>query len=1370
MDVKYCFSNAVLVTWDKIPARVVEYRIEWHTREDPEKVTTSNQRERNTVARVQGLPHETEIRMRIIADILTDVREYGGDVFASLTGEWCEAETDREITDLEEENLCCDPLANIRGRCMDCDCDGFVMSTYGGNRPESRMESIACRRCACSCTRHVIIGEFSYRGPSKKAPPPKKSEPKLISLEAAAEVRKQTVEPVPEIIWKPEDAHQGDKVQFVLDKVAQARTLYETLGVPSASDDKDVRSAYRQASLIIHPDKVRGRGEADLAEQAEAAFKIITSAYEILGDEMKRMMYDRSLNKHRPTSTIGGSRSTLNGLSFIRRFLSKAGFGYDLNAKPKGDWEQTGPGQWRRSTKANIVVTHAISGDTYEAALEKGSKVLTLKRRIVKELKRGPESRIELAGVDGSDRPNSYSLGSSETLILVGIDLGPPKDVKICLCHADTGARVRVTVPDTSTMEEVRQAAALKLNCDVSKIQLGFRANNNMERFQAFEDSECLNGREQILLAGVDVVPMFTVEEALELQDELIIAYGASWFQEQLDSLLDEYPPLEGILDPEFKKKWGDLVKEAQRDTMVKHGFDGQRGVYSMLHAFTEVGSHPDVRQKVQEIDKKLRVTMGAGLPPVIPISIEQAVELDLSIVVDRMLADWPIRMKVRQGFRVRALKERLATDESTEGISANDFGLCLFSREHEGPVKQLNDMMELTTSHCSLCICDKAEPMLEPSVAQQSEGVARSVSVVVFSWSKVGDIREALAKKIGADAEKIRLVSESDSAENYVAYRDSEEVGARRKFKVLGVEIPEKVEEPQKLKQVVKEEPLIQEVVQEGQEESKQTQQRETAKLGSSTSTLPTPSSAASSKSPVAQEKQEATDEVAQERRKAEDGNHYTRKEFIEFYGAQEGGRHWIMAERRVQPKTQEKSKEPKETPSATGAKPQNTEVKVQPSSSQIDPKPSDLKVKEEKPTEEKETPSPSAAVPPPSSPLTNPESSGSKGDGMKPSANTEDKASAPEVEEKKEASAPKPIEPPKAAASEKSTPPDKPAAPEKPEVPAMLEPPQKVLHPDKPVRVEVTAKHVSSGTSVTLKIMSSSTMLMVKREIARRIGRPEVLEFGKIVQEVDGSYESFPEGDLLGLREELFFMNATLEENPSRHDVEDSEYRDAELRKNGQAPAKPKDKAPAKQDIIVKVTAIQSGVTVAVKVDKVSATAGQLKEVLAQDTGRPDLLEGKVLRRNADNSGYSSFKDEELIGARTQLHFMGPDITPAKGSAADKRIRAEMRARTNPKARAKAPAALPEPEEPEIVPELVLITISHATNTKQTPVEVAIMNTLTISSVKEALAKKLKRQEVMTKGRFVQKKGMSSFGAVRDSELIGNRKALLFMGMDLK
>jgi len=849
-----------------------------------------------------------------------------------------------------------------------------------------------------------------------------------------------------------------------------------------------------------------------------------------------------------------------------------------------------------------------------------------------------------------------------------------------------------------------------------------------MERFQAFEDSECLNGREQILLAGVDVVPMFTVEEALELQDELIIAYGASWFQEQLDSLLDEYPPLEGILDPEFKKKWGDLVKEAQRDTMVKHGFDGQRGVYSMLHAFTEVGSHPDVRQKVQEIDKKLRVTMGAGLPPVIPISIEQAVELDLSIVVDRMLADWPIRMKVRQGFRVRALKERLATDESTEGISANDFGLCLFSREHEGPVKQLNDMMELTTSHCSLCICDKAEPMLEPSVAQQSEGVARSVSVVVFSWSKVGDIREALAKKIGADAEKIRLVSESDSAENYVAYRDSEEVGARRKFKVLGVEIPEKVEEPQKLKQVVKEEPLIQEVVQEGQEEPKQTQQRETAKLGASTSTLPTPSSAASSKSPVAQEKQEATDEVAQERRKAEDGNHYTRKEFIEFYGAQEGGRHWIMAERRVQPKNQEKSKEPKETPSATDAKPQNTEVKVQPSSSQIDPKPSDLKVKEE------------------------------------------DKASAPEVEEKKEASAPKPIEPPKAAASEKSTPPDKPAAPEKPEVPAMLEPPQKVLHPDKPVRVEVTAKHVSSGATVTLKIMSSSTMLMVKREIARRIGRPEVLEFGKIVQEVDGSYESFPEGDLLGLREELFFMNATLEENPSRHDVEDSEYRDAELRKNGQAPAKPKDKAPAKQDIIVKVTAIQSGVTVAVKVDKVSATAGQLKEVLAQDTGRPDLLEGKVLRRNADNSGYSSFKDEELIGARTQLHFMGPDITPAKGSAADKRIRAEMRARTNPKARAKAPAALPEPEEPEIVPELVLITISHATNTKQTPVEVAIMNTLTISSVKEALAKKLKRQEVMTKGRFVQKKGMSSFGAVRDSELIGNRKALLFMGMDLK
>jgi len=60
-----------------------------------------------------------------------------------------------------------DPLANLRGRCMDCSCHGFVLAEYG-ERPRTgdTLEEVACRRCSCSCVRHFIIGAFAeYENP-----------------------------------------------------------------------------------------------------------------------------------------------------------------------------------------------------------------------------------------------------------------------------------------------------------------------------------------------------------------------------------------------------------------------------------------------------------------------------------------------------------------------------------------------------------------------------------------------------------------------------------------------------------------------------------------------------------------------------------------------------------------------------------------------------------------------------------------------------------------------------------------------------------------------------------------------------------------------------------------------------------------------------------------------------------------------------------------------------------------------------------------------------------------------------------------------------------------------------------------------------
>lgn len=65
--------------------------------------------------------------------------------------------------------------------------------------------------------------------------------------------------------------------------------LYAVLGVaPNASDD-EIKKVYRSLAMRYHPDRNDAPG-------AEARFKAVTKAYEILSDPVKREEYNQSVN------------------------------------------------------------------------------------------------------------------------------------------------------------------------------------------------------------------------------------------------------------------------------------------------------------------------------------------------------------------------------------------------------------------------------------------------------------------------------------------------------------------------------------------------------------------------------------------------------------------------------------------------------------------------------------------------------------------------------------------------------------------------------------------------------------------------------------------------------------------------------------------------------------------------------------------------------------------------------------------------------------------------------------------------------------------------------------------------------------------
>lgn len=66
------------------------------------------------------------------------------------------------------------------------------------------------------------------------------------------------------------------------------RDYYEVLGVGKTATDEELKKAYRKLAKKYHPD-----ANPDNKKEAEAKFKEVNEAYEVLSDKQKRTMYDQ---------------------------------------------------------------------------------------------------------------------------------------------------------------------------------------------------------------------------------------------------------------------------------------------------------------------------------------------------------------------------------------------------------------------------------------------------------------------------------------------------------------------------------------------------------------------------------------------------------------------------------------------------------------------------------------------------------------------------------------------------------------------------------------------------------------------------------------------------------------------------------------------------------------------------------------------------------------------------------------------------------------------------------------------------------------------------------------------------------------------
>jgi DnaJ-class molecular chaperone len=241
------------------------------------------------------------------------------------------------------------------------------------------------------------------------------------------------------------------------------RDPYDVLGVPKSASADDIQKAYRKLSKKYHPDRNPGD------KQADATYKEVQAAYEVLSDPQKKANYDRFGHAGPPGAGpfpgggfpgagFGGGGAAVDPKAAEELFQTLfagggpgGAAGFDLGELFGGGRRGKGRSRPRRAdpVESDITVPFDVAARGGAVAIEVGGRRIEVKvpagidtgkkLRVPPEATGGPEVLLKVAVA-----PHPYFRRDGNDLLL---------DVPISLPEAVLGGKVEVPTLDGARLE-----------------------------------------------------------------------------------------------------------------------------------------------------------------------------------------------------------------------------------------------------------------------------------------------------------------------------------------------------------------------------------------------------------------------------------------------------------------------------------------------------------------------------------------------------------------------------------------------------------------------------------------------------------------------------------------------------------------------------------------------------------------------------------------------------------------------------------------------------------------------------------------------------------------------------------------------------